>query len=178
MHIQWRYHRRFIEVASTCYTNKLTAVNRESIFQNIVDFYSEKWKHTPKPYRYNEYLQEKFHAENGRCMEKRDTCDQSTVFVDTKGKKKFNKRKITEMPGFAINLSFSLRIKIFTDVIYFDYEFLAGMFACLTFQEIIETAQLVIRPDPYISIHLGKETDKLSIDMGNLKFNYVKTFTC
>ena len=106
-------------------------------------------------------------------MEKRDTCDQSTVFVDTKGKKKFNKRKITELPGFAINLSFSLRIKIFTDVIYFDYEFLAGMFACLTFQEIIELAQLAIKPDPYVSMQLAKETGELMIDMGNLKFNYV-----
>ncbi len=134
-----------------------------------MDFYSEKWKHTPKPYKYNEYLKQKFHSDNGQAEEKRDTCDQSTVYVDKHGIKKYNKRKITELPWFALNMSYSMRIKFFGDVIYFDYEFLTGMFNCLSFQEIIDIAQRAIKVDAY-SLHMGdqKELGALMIDMGRI----------
>jgi len=100
-------------------------------------------------------------------MEKRDTCDQPTVFFDKQGNKRFNVRKITELPRFAVNLTFALRAQIISEIIYFDYEFIAGMFACLSFQEIIEVAQLALKVDPFASVHIKKDLGELMIDLGN-----------
>jgi hypothetical protein len=103
-------------------------------------------------------LKQKFHSDNGQAEEKRDTCDQSTVYVDKHGIKKYNKRKITELPWFALNMSFSMRVKFFGEVIYFDYEFLTGMFNCLSFQDIIDIALRAIEVDEY-SLHMDVQLE-------------------
>ncbi len=50
--ISW-YHRRFIEVANSYYIAFLTGKTKETVVQNVVDFFNETWKYKPKPFKYN-----------------------------------------------------------------------------------------------------------------------------
>ena len=48
-----RYHRKFKEVASLRY---LKCENNQNIFENIVDYFTEKWNKEKKSFQYNERL--------------------------------------------------------------------------------------------------------------------------
>ena len=43
---------RFIEVASKKYIDTLDVEKRDEIFTNVIDFFTEKWKNTPKPFKH------------------------------------------------------------------------------------------------------------------------------
>jgi hypothetical protein len=102
----------------------------------VIDFFNERWKITPKPYKYNEYVAKKNNLQSNENQEKRDTSMQPTIFVDNQGNRNYNKRKIRELPEFAARLQPSMKVKIFCDYILFNYEFLTGMFHLLTLNEV------------------------------------------
>ena len=108
------------------------------ISENVIHFFNETWKKIPKPYKYNEYVAQKKNLTTKETQETRNTAMQPTIFIDNCGNRKYNKRKITELSEFATKLTFSLRIKIFCEYIFFNYEFLSGMFHCLSLSEISE----------------------------------------
>ncbi|RNA30370.1 NACHT and WD repeat domain-containing 2-like, partial [Brachionus plicatilis] len=133
--IYW-YHRRFIEVANTYYVSKLTETDRTSLFSNVVDFFNETWKNKPKPYKYNEYLAKKFGVDNSKNEEIRDTGMQPTIFIEPSGKVRYNKRKITELPQFIAKLSPNLALPLICELVYFDLNFLTGLFYLNSFTDI------------------------------------------
>ena len=99
---------------------------------NVIDFFNETWKHTPKPYKYNEYLIKKKKIDDeGNLEAVRDTTIQSTTFTDKNGKICFNTRKITEFPEFLAKLKIAISCSLAAEHMYYNYEFLTGMF-CIT----------------------------------------------
>ena len=136
VYLKKRYHRRFIECAQNYYIKKLKGDEKSTVFENVIDFFNERWKITPKPYKYNEYVAKKNNLQSNESQEKRDTSMQPTIFIDNQGNRNYNKRKIRELPEFAARLHSSLRVKIFCDYILFNYEFLTGMFHLLTLNEV------------------------------------------
>jgi hypothetical protein len=34
------------------YVSKLNSEDRQSVFNNVIDFFNETWKNKPKPYKY------------------------------------------------------------------------------------------------------------------------------
>lgn len=129
----FRYHRRFIEVAESYYIKGLN----KDVFLNVIDFFNETWKNKPKPYRYNEYLNAKKKVGSGESLEEvRDTTMQPTVFYDKNGKIQYNSRKINEFPKFISKLKPQMAAGLACDHIYFNYNFFTGMYV-LTETDII-----------------------------------------
>ncbi|RNA01612.1 NACHT and WD repeat domain-containing 2-like, partial [Brachionus plicatilis] len=134
--IYW-YHRRFIEVSNSFYVSGLGEEERTSIFSNIVDFFNETWKNKPKPYKYNDYLTKKFGLKNGEAEEIRETGIQPTVTVLPDGTFRYNKRKLSELPSIISSLNGNIAIILACDLVYFDLDFLTGLFKHKTYNEII-----------------------------------------
>jgi hypothetical protein len=78
--IYW-YHRRFIEVASSFYIQVVSSEIRNEIFANVIDFFSERWKNIPKPFKYNDIVAKKKNLKGNDAAEKRGTSMQPTCFV-------------------------------------------------------------------------------------------------
>ncbi len=134
--VYW-YHRRFIEVTTTNYIAKLDERTREYIFCNITDFFNETWKHTPKPFKYNEFVAKKKNLASTQCEEVRNTGMQPTFLVDEKTKLvNYNKRKLREMPTFVAGLTQNLAIPLGAKYIWFNYHFLTGMLLLTDLSEI------------------------------------------
>ncbi|RNA19906.1 NACHT and WD repeat domain-containing 2-like, partial [Brachionus plicatilis] len=161
--IYW-YHRRFIEVANSYYVSKLNSEERTSIFTNVIDFFNETWKHKPKPYIYNDYLTKKFGVKNGESEEVRDTGMQPTVFFEPDGKIRYNKRKISELPAFIGNLTSNLAINLACDLVFFDLNFLTGLFTHLSLVDIFEHLTNISGVSSYsISEESRKNLEQLKI---------------
>lgn len=126
-----------METANFYYVSKLDANQRQAIFVNVVDFFNETWKHKPKPFKYNKYIAKKKKLTNENAEEIRDTSIQKTILIDKNGKVTFNKRKLTELPNFISKLTPNLALPLACDNIYFDYDFLFGMFSCIPLYEIM-----------------------------------------
>ena len=118
---------------------------RELIFANVVDFFNEKWKNKPKPYRYNKFVAKKKNLKSEEAEEIRDTALQPTSFFDSNGNLTFNKRKITELPRFISQLTPNLSVPLACENIFFNYQFLSGMFYCCSYDEIISNLILTHR---------------------------------
>ncbi len=69
----------------------------------------------------------------------RNTTSQTITFVGEDGIIRYNKRKITELPGFIVQMTPNISIPLASKHIYFNYEFLHGMFACTPASEIFES---------------------------------------
>jgi len=138
--IYW-YHRRFIEVANSYYISKMNSVERETVFMNVVDFFNETWKNKPKPYKYNEYVAKKKKLKSNESQEVRNTTMQPTLFVGPDGRIKYNKRKITEFPSFISQLTANLAVPLACEHVFFNYEFITGLFTCSSFNEITDQLQ-------------------------------------
>lgn len=97
---------------------------------NIIDYFTEKWRHTPKPYEYNKYLQQKLKLESNTALEIRNTGLQPTLFVDivSGGQVRFNKRKINQLPGFIMNLEPEQAALLLCKHVFFNFDFLNGLF--------------------------------------------------
>jgi len=134
-----RYHRRFIEVANNFYISKLNTDTREAVFSNVVDFFNETWKDNPKPFKFNQRIVKKKQLESDDAKESRNTTSQLTEYIDEDGVIRYNKRKLTELPGFISQMSFNIGIPLACKHLYFNYEFSHGMFACLSFSSIFES---------------------------------------
>ena len=137
-------------MANFFYISKLNSNECETVFSNVVDFYNETWKHTPKPYKYNEFLKRKFKLETEQAQQIRETSIQPTVFVDPKtGVLRYNKRKIFELPSFISNLTANISIPLSCEHIYFNYHFLTGLFASAGFSEIFSDFELISQRSSY-----------------------------
>lgn len=122
-----RYHRRFIEVATSDYISKLNSQERTSVFQNMVDFYKETWKGRNKPFKIdNPNLVNKYNLahSNGEIEANRLITSQPVEFVDINGQIQFNRRKLNELPAFISQLTSSLAVPIFAEEIAFNYRFI------------------------------------------------------
>ena len=165
------YHRRFIEVANSFYIGKL-GKEREAIFANVVDFFNETWKHKPKPYRYNKYVAKKKNLKSDEAQEIRDTSTQPTSFVDSKGNLKFNKRKIIELPRFILQLTPNLAVPLSCENIFFNYQFLTGMFYCCSYDEIMSNLkQLTEKSTTY---KINDETNEALIELKMMSYIFLK----
>ena len=160
--IYW-YHRRFIEVASSHYISKLNSTEREKVFTNVVDFFNETWKKTPKPYKYNEYVAQKKNLSGNQAQEIRDTTVQTTSYINESGKKVYNKRKIHELPGFLSNLTTNLSVKFFCECVFFNYDFLSGMLHCLNITELYDNVTKASEASAY------KLSEEVSESLNDLK---------
>lgn len=136
-------------MSNSFYISKLNSIERETIFANVVDFYNETWKHTPKPYRYNEFLKRKFKLETEKAEEVRNTSMQPTVFVDPNGVMRFNKRKISELPMFIAQLTTNLSAPLSCDNIYFNFHFITGLFASCSFSDIYANFEQINQQSSY-----------------------------
>lgn len=144
-----RYHRRFIEVANAFYITKLTVDDRRLIFANVVDFFDEKWKRTPKPYKYNNFLQKKLHLGSACAEQIRNTSMQPTVFVDASGTLRYNKRKLSELPTFIAQLTANLAVPLACEHVFFNFHFITGLFMTSNFNEIIATFNIIKEKSEY-----------------------------
>jgi hypothetical protein len=124
--INW-YHRRFIEVASERYINKLEVSKREAIFTNVIDFFTEKWKNTPKPFKHSQYVAKK----------KSQKEDEKTRDIISQSLQGFSDRKVKELPGFLRRLGSNLSFPLSCEYVYFNYRFLIQMFEKCSFSEIM-----------------------------------------
>lgn len=136
-------------MANSFYISKLNTISRETIFGNVVDFFNETWKNTPKPYKYNEYLKKKLKLETNSAQEIRNTSMQPTVFVDRSGTLRYNKRKISELPSFIANLTANLSIPLSCEHVYFNYHFISGLFVSNSFSEIFGAFELINQRSSY-----------------------------
>ena len=66
---------------------------------------------------------------------------QPTSYINENGVKEFNKRKIFELPNFLAQLTGSLGIKYFCELVFFNYDFLYGLLHVLNIQELYECVQ-------------------------------------
>ena len=62
-------------------------------YQNIVDFYIEKWKNVKKPFKHNEYYAKKKRIPIDSSAY-RFTNEQPLVYISENGEKRCNKRKL------------------------------------------------------------------------------------
>lgn len=142
--VYW-YHRRFIEVANSYYISFMRAEVRDEVVKNVIEFYNETWRDKAKPIKFNDYVETK--KKNNMFRELvagsggtdcRNTSVQPTVFVDKNtGSVKFNQRKIKELPHFLGTLTLSMAVPLVCDNVYFNYQFLHGLFHHTDFVEIM-----------------------------------------
>ncbi len=147
--ISW-YHRRFIEVANSYYIGFLTGQTKETVVQNVVDFFNETWKYKPKPFKYNEFIAQKKHLaslEGGEC---RNTSIQPTYMIDKNtGNIVYNLRKIKELPQFIASLNLNMALPLVCEQIYFNYHFLTGLISNCEYLEIILYLFEFIKGSPF-----------------------------
>ena len=73
--------------------------------------------------------------------ESRNTTAQTTTYIDDDGVIRYNKRKITELPGFIAQMTPNISYPLAAKHVFFNYEFLSGLFACISVPEIFEAMQ-------------------------------------
>ncbi len=126
-------------MANSVYVSALGDLEREVVFSNVVDFFNETWKNKPKPFKLNQRIVKKKHLTTEVAQASRNTTSQTITFVGEDGIIRYNKRKITELPGFIEQMTPNISIPLASKHIYFNYEFLHGMFACTPASEIFES---------------------------------------
>jgi hypothetical protein len=70
-----------------------------------------------------------------QAEEVRNTAAQATSYTDEHGKRAYNKRKIYELPNFLAQLTASISIKYFCELVFFNYDFFSGMLHVLNVTE-------------------------------------------
>jgi hypothetical protein len=102
----------------------------------VVDYYNETWRYKPKPFKLNDFVAKKNKMASNEAAEIRDTSMQPTYVLDSKGNVLYNLRKLNELPSFLLQLTSNLAIPLSCQYVYFNYDFMMGLFANLPFQEI------------------------------------------
>jgi NACHT domain- and WD repeat-containing protein len=101
------YHRRFVEVATRHYVQALTTDElRHTIYANIVDMYSEKWRKRAKPFELNDYLRHKYKNDKRAMCGEADRLvnAQPIKYIEQNGQIKYNKRKLSELPHCIMSM--------------------------------------------------------------------------
>ena len=93
----------------------------------------------------------------------RDTSLQPTSFLDSDGNLKFNKRKITELPRFILQLTPNLSVPLACENIFFNYQFLSGMFYCCTYDEIMNNLKKLTERS--ITYKINDETNEALVQL-------------
>jgi hypothetical protein len=168
--IYW-YHRRFIEVANEVYVSKLGGEERESVFSNVIDFFNETWKDKPKPFKYNQRIKKKKNLATDESEASRNTTTQPTEYIAEDGIVRYNKRKLTELPGFISQLTANLCIPLACKHIYFNYEFSHGQFTCCKYEDIIESLQKISQISSY---SISEEAKKSLRELKFVNFLYLQ----
>ena len=168
--IYW-YHRRFIEVANEVYVSKLGGEERESVFSNVIDFFNETWKDKPKPFKYNQRIKKKKNLATDESEASRNTTTQPTEFIAEDGIVRYNKRKLTELPGFISELTANLCIPLACKHIYFNYEFSHGQFTCCRYEDILESLQKISQASSYTK---SEEAKKSLHELNFVRFLYLQ----
>ena len=169
--VYW-YHRRFIEVAYSFYIDELSKTEREGIVNNVIDYFDETWKHTPKPYKFNEYIGKKFKLTEENAKEIRNTASQPVKYTTENGIVKYNKRKLTEFPSFIQRLSDNnSSIRLVCEKVLFNFEFLQGLIFCSTFHELRDIIDLSNSAPSYL---LPSDLKLASEEIATLNFIYLK----
>lgn len=122
-------------MTNSFYIGKL--YNKEEVFTNVVDFFNETWKSKPKPFKYNKYLMKKKNLNSEIAEEIRETSVQKTVFMDKDKVIHYNKRKLKELPNFVAHLNTAIAMQIAGKYIYWNYQFLSGLFSVCSYNEIV-----------------------------------------
>ena len=104
----------------------------------MIDFFNETWKNKPKPFKYNSYIAKKKKLNDTNASEIRETSIQKTVVRTKDGKSLYNKRKINELPGFISQLNANLAMPLACEHVFFNYEFITGMFHCSNHIDIMD----------------------------------------
>ena len=169
--IYW-YHRRFIEVSNDVYVSNLGEIDRELVFSNVIDFFNETWKDKPKPFKHNQRIVKKKHLTTEQDEASRNTATQETAYVDEDGLIRYNKRKITELPGFIAQMTQNISIPLATKHIFFNYEFTHGMFACCSFTEIFDQLEKFSNGSSY---SIGDEASSAFKELKFLNFYYLQS---
>ena len=136
-------------MANSVYVSALNELERETVFSNVIDFFNETWKDKPKPFKFNERIVKKKHLTSEVAEASRNTTSQAITFVGEDGIIRYNKRKITELPGFITLMTPNISIPLAAKHIYFNYEFLHGMFACTSVSEIFEGLKEIVGGSSY-----------------------------
>jgi hypothetical protein len=125
------YHRRFVEVATQHYVKALPDQELyATIYTNIVDMYSERWRGLKKPFELNDYLKQKYKNDKRAlaCEADRLLNAQPIKYVDKRGQVKYNKRKLNELPHCLANMrDLGDADAVFEQacrLVYFNYEFM------------------------------------------------------
>ena len=135
--IYW-YHRRFIEVGNSVYVSRMDETQRETVFNNVIDFFNETWKHKPKPYKYTDHVAKKKKLASDTQEETRNTAMQAIEIVAEDGTVRYNKRKLTELPGFISQMNINFAAPLACEHVFFNYTFLHAYFQCCDLSSIIK----------------------------------------
>lgn len=122
---------------------------------NIIDYFVEKWRSQPKPFKHNKHIVKKNNLNDENSREIRLTSVQKTIFTDSSGNKVYNKRKINELPGLITKLTTPNAVKLACDYVYFNYEFLCGLFACVSTRNLIHNMSALVRKDMSLAFDLN-----------------------
>ena len=133
--IYW-YHRCLIETSNKLYVESLEDSDRDAHLVNVLDYYNETWKIKPKWFGYNEKLKKKLKKTGSE--ETRITANQPIEFASLDQTKRFNKRKLRELPVIITQFSSKVKREELTLVfVFLNYEFLRGLFYTFTQAEIL-----------------------------------------
>jgi hypothetical protein len=123
--ISW-FHRRFIQSISDNYLSNLSTKEIDDILFNIIDYFTEKWNQTPKPFVHTEYVKNKLGLAHAESQAIRKTKPQNIKFSDDEGNINYNHRKLNELPFFILKLNnLKTKISYLIEHVYFDYDFIS-----------------------------------------------------
>ncbi len=120
-----RYHRKFKELASKIYIETLNEEEKDSLIQNIIDYFNETWSKNKKPFHYSEKIQRKKGLKSNQSEAYRKTKLQTLEVVLKNGEISYNRRKLKQLPIFIFQLNdLKLKLNAIHKFIYNDFQFL------------------------------------------------------
>ena len=169
--IYW-YHRRFIEVGNSVYVSGMDETQRETVFNNVIDFFNETWKHKPKPYKYTDHVAKKKKLASDTQEETRNTAMQAIEIVAEDGTVRYNKRKLTELPGFISQMNINFSAPLACEHVFFNYTFLHAYFHCCDYSSITKNLKDITDGSSYAV------SDEVQDSVNYLKFLLYVNLQC
>ena len=113
------YHRQFIDVLNARY---VTAETKDENLKNAIDYFIETWKDKLKPFKHNPYYAKKKNIPLDSTAY-RFINPQPIEFISEKGEKRFNKRKLSELPHLISELEHDKAVINICEHFAFNYDF-------------------------------------------------------
>ena len=127
------HHKRFKETAMRMYVEPMSK-NNPQMFENIIDFYNETWKNSPKPLELNDHLKKKMNVSSITAGSY--VSSQPIEYTNEKGEIHFNKRKLTELPNCLAKINGNIAIEKACSLVFYNYQFLHAKFSCYSFNDV------------------------------------------